>query len=306
MNNSEEPKKVIVQKFYLNGLVTSTVTNPDSKSHANKTPHKEQKKRSKRCKGGISQTDRRYIESALFLFKEFFGIDSIRWMILTYSHEEVSNEAIANIAQNWTKIKKSLTHQLNNTYSDFWVVSIGLQIENSKGRELPCYDINIAVVDKGEKVAESFIKTAYGAISKAAKETIKPPLDIHNQLLYNTDEDFEKITRYLSAKQASEEKLKKLERLQKKHPDEYFPKSWAMFPKNLKEACKPLRNDLDGDNLKLLERLVKRNWNGVIELLPKHSNKRSLIAKADVSKINISELKETFKNAWNAKKEKAS
>lgn len=286
----------IVGNLNLNGVNTFGVTKEDTQEYAPKTPREQQKEYSVRGNAGASKTEKQYAQNSLFFFKDLSSIDSLRWITITYSH--ASNDAIIKIAKNWKKVKDALRLLLKRNYSMLWVVSIGLQEKTSHKKLIPCYDINIAIIDKDEKVRKHIIQRFYKSLSKIAGEPIPVPLDIYDEPFKNVEENFKKAANYFS----SQVKEYLLSKLRKKYSDEYFPKSWVMLPDDLKRMCKPTRIELEGDNLKQVENFINEQLRGVVKILTKLSNKQKLVTETDLLQCSQDELRALFLRLWNKNK----
>ncbi len=291
-HNTSEPKKVITHAYHANGMMKLGLRNTDTSTYAPKTPRNEQKEYSVRGKRGLTKKDRQNIENGLFVLKNLFGVDSLRWLVLPYPDK--SEGAIVSIAEGMNELIKRAKRRLNKTYKTNWALSIGLRKLTSYSKLLPLYDINIAIVDRGDKVAEYLIDDIYKNLSDVGGTVIEPCA--YYRHLTNTDENFRQFTNYFT----DQIETRLLERLREIHPHDYFPKTWGFIPSDLKAMSQPFKNEFSGDNLQWWETTIKDNLKGLVKMLSKYSNKQKIVAQIDLSKKTPEEIQQICKELWNA------
>lgn len=204
-NHSSEQDYYTSQTIRKDGLIKYSNRNTDISVYSPKTPYAERKAKNKKGSNGLSRKEQDNIELAIHTFETEYGLCNCKWIVLTFD-ECASDEALKNLLTNLPQLRKSINYSLDKQYKKLdvqpYIIVSGIRERTSYNRGIPCLDINIVCVTSDEHGkdlinVDTFVRQVYESASKLAKETIKVPNDCYCHELYNTKNDYRRLSSYL-------------------------------------------------------------------------------------------------------------
>lgn len=252
-----------------------------------KTPYNERKEKSAKGSKGLSWQQREDIDTALYELLTKYGIENIYWLVSTFD-ESASDEALHNIALASKKIIKNIKYRLETAYKKHsiepYIMVIGLKERTSRGKKIPCFDINIvyALKDKeGNQLLDvtTLINEIYLTISNLAKETIGITSNHYNYPINNSWEDWRKLANYL--KEQQDKNL--LKSFQSTEYASKLPNTWLYIPNTLKQGISDIKAKYSGNRVNELREIMRDNLSPYVTILDKEDTDYKLTAQLNQS-----------------------
>ena len=261
------------QRIRQDGLILNTTRHSCSSVYRPKTEYSQRKPKSAKGSKGLSDKQKEGIDVAVNQLITEYGIENVHWSISTFD-ETASDEALHNIAIAIEQLIKDIKYRLRTAYKKHsiepCIMIVGLKERTSRGKKIPCFDINIiyAIKDKdGNQLLDvpTLHNGIYLAASKRAKERIEIPSNHYNHPITNSLENWRQLANYAKIQQ----NLGLLASFQNTEYASKLPNTWAYIPASLKQTISDITVKYPGIKASEIRKLMQDNLSEYVTILDK-------------------------------------
>jgi hypothetical protein len=300
MNNSDNSNnsQVVRQRIREDGKVIYSSRKSAKTGNGDcspKTPYNERKPKSPKGSAGLSPQQKEHIDLAFHKLASEYGFQNCKYLVLTFD-ATASDEALNNLIKNFNDLNKAVKYRFEKVaYKNLevkpYVLVWGLRERTSFDRNIPCFDLNILCVvqDKdGQPIFDEaeIIYQIYLAVSRYAKETIKPPLDDYSRI---PNDNYEKLANYFK-QQVSDNVLKHFK--DSVYADK-LPKTYSYVPTSLTKTFVPIITEFEDSTISEHKQLLSEKFSERVTLETDKKDDYKFVAK-----LNSTESKESFKKEY--------